>query len=236
MKTTGKDIPDPRIESWKMFDRIARGYDRANRILSLGADRSWRKRLARHLPEGKLALLDVATGTGDQLLALFGQKNIQIAQAFGVDLSQEMLHLAKEKLAHTPTKLLLASADQLPFSKNFFDAATISFGIRNVPSPLTALQELHRVLKPQGKALILEFSIPPFPIRPFHLFYLRHILPHVGRFLSRDPEAYRYLNQTIETFPYGKAFVNLMKQAGFSQLTVEPMMFGAVSLYVGVKG
>lgn len=223
-----------RQDVWKMFDIISPTYDRINRILSLGMDRKWRKAAASHLPLQKnLKILDLATGTGDQAIALL-QSKASIQSITGVDLSTEMLEIARKKLA-SKAQFFRADAEKLPFPAAHFDAATFSFGIRNVNTPLTALQEIHRVLKPKGRALILEFSLPPKPIRSFYLFYLRHILPRLGGFLSKKPEAYRYLNETIEHFPSGKEFCLLMKEAGFSRLRALPMALGGVTLYIGDK-
>jgi len=228
-------MPNPsRQDVWKMFDLISPTYDRVNRILSLGMDKRWRKQVAKHLPCKKnLKILDLATGTGDQILSLLNSK-ASIGSITGIDLSSEMLAIAKTKLQDR-ADLILADAEKLTFPDNSFDAATFSFGIRNVPSPLTSLKSIYRVLKPSGKCLILEFSLPPKPIRGFYLFYLRHILPRVGGLLSRKPSAYRYLNQTIEHFPSGKEFGYLMRDAGFSKLTAYPMALGGVTLYVGEK-
>lgn len=221
-------------DSWKMFDLISPTYDRVNRILSLGLDRRWRQKVAKQLPQKKnLKILDLATGTGDQILALLNSK-AHIQSITGIDLSAEMLAIAKKKLADK-AQFQLADAEKLPFADESFDATTFSFGIRNVGNPLTSLQSIHRVLKVHGRCLILEFSLPPKPIRGFYLFYLRHILPHVGGLLSRKPSAYRYLNQTIEAFPCGKDFLDLMREAGFRRLYAMPLALGAVTLYVGEK-
>jgi demethylmenaquinone methyltransferase/2-methoxy-6-polyprenyl-1,4-benzoquinol methylase len=219
---------------WKMFDRISASYDRVNRIVSLGRDRSWRKSIARFLPDQKnLKILDLATGTGDQAQALL-QSKASIQSITGIDLSTEMLEIARRKI---PNKMefIRADAEKLPFKEASFDAATFSFGIRNVTNPVQSLTEIHRVLKSKGKALILEFSLPPQPIRAFFLFYLRYILPRVAGFVSRDYSAYRYLNQTIESFPSGKHFCQLMKEAGFLRIKEIPMNLGSVTLYIGEK-
>ncbi len=226
-------------DSWKMFDAISSTYDRTNRILSFGMDRGWRRKVASFLPQQKqLRVLDIASGTGDQLIALF-ECGAPIEAAAGIDLSQEMLDLAKQKVEAkrywSKIEWLRADAGNLPFPEETFDAATFSFGIRNVPDPFQSLKEIKRILKPNGRALILEFSLPPYPIRPVYLLYLRHLLPRIGGLVSRAPAAYRYLNQTIESFPFGKAFCSLMEQAGFSQVKAHRMAFGAVSLYVGEK-
>lgn len=227
-------------DSWKMFNQIAKTYDRINRILSFGMDQSWRRKVSQNLPAKKnLRLLDLATGTGDQLLSLF-ENGASIYKASGIDLAKDMLIIAKEKISlklyQDKIDLICADAQKLPFGDNTFDAATFSFGIRNVPNPLLSLQEIARTLKPQGKCLILEFSLPPKPIRGPYLIYLRHILPRIGRFMSREPSAYAYLNKTIETFPSGNAFALLMKQASFNKITLHPMALGAVTLYIGTKG
>ena len=228
-----------KLDSWKMFDQIASTYDRINRVLSFGMDRSWRRKVSKSLPLKKnLRILDLATGTGDQLISLF-EHGASIQKVSGIDLSKEMLFLAKEKISQKSyqdkVELLSADAQKLPFPDNTFDAATFSFGIRNVPNPLQSLKEIYRTLKPQGKCLILEFSLPPQPIKTPYLLYLRHILPRIGRLLSKSKSAYTYLNQTIETFPSGSAFATLMKQASFHKITLHPMTLGSVTLYIGTK-
>ena len=225
---------------WKMFDRISPTYDKVNRILSLGRDRQWRQTVSRFLPEGKnLRLLDLATGTGDQLIALF-ESSASIASAIGIDLSNEMMEIGKEKIGHKTYSNRIewrrADAEELPFEANTFDAATFSFGIRNVTDPRRSLTEIYRTLKPKGRCLILEFSLPPQPMKTFFLLYLRHILPRVGGYLSKAPSAYRYLNQTIETFPSGRSFCQLLQEAKFRHVSLHRMALGAVTLYVGEKG
>ncbi len=225
----------PRENVWKMFDQISSTYDRTNAIVSFGMDRRWRARVADFLPPYKnLKILDLATGTGDQALALI-KSTASIHSITGIDLSEEMLAIAKRKI---PAKMrfLRADAMALPFKGESFDAATFSFGIRNVANPLTSLNEIYRVLRPKGRALILEFSMPPQPIRPFFLFYLRYILPNIAAFFSKNRAAYQYLNRTIEHFPSGKEFCLLMKEAQFTRLKVLPMNLGSVTLYVGEKG
>ena len=224
-----------REESWKIFDRISTSYDRINRILSFGMDRNWRRRTAAHLPQKKeLSLIDLACGTGDQIISCL-EKNSH--SCVGIDLSTEMLQIAKKKIDNTPFKervfLCHADATKLPFPAHTFDAATFAFGIRNVPSPINALKEIHRVLKPGGRFLILEFSLPKQPWKSLHLFYLRHLLPHIGGALSKNKDAYRYLNETIETFPYGPSFCRLMQEAAFHSVRSIPMALGAVTLYIG---
>ncbi len=229
-----------KAKSPELFNSIAPTYDSINRILSFGRDRVWRKKLTNHIPHQKnLKILDLATGTADQIISFFSNPKLLIQKVVGLDLSQEMLEIAKKKIKEKPyqdkVQFLNASAEKIPLLQNSFDVATLSFGIRNMPNPQKALLEIHRILKQNGKCLILEFSLPPKPIQPFYLFYLRKILPRIGGFLSKSMNAYRYLNETIESFPSGNAFAHLLKQAGFSKIELHPMALGAVTLYIGEK-
>ncbi|MCC6128197.1 MAG: bifunctional demethylmenaquinone methyltransferase/2-methoxy-6-polyprenyl-1,4-benzoquinol methylase UbiE [Chlamydiae bacterium] len=222
-----------------MFNQIARTYDPINRVLSFGLDLSWRKKLAKYLPpREKLHLLDLATGTADQLIALF-ESSASIHSAIGIDLASEMLCVGEKKLQKKTYKnqieLQVGDAMQLPFEENSFEACTFSFGIRNIADPFLGLEQIWRILKPGGRCLILEFSLPPHPFRWPYLWYLRHFLPWIGGILSRELKAYRYLNQTIETFPSGSQFLTLMEKASFHHLKAHPMALGAVTLYVGEK-
>lgn len=223
-----------------MFDAIAKTYDRANRAMTLGWDVRWRKKVAQHLPQKEhLRLLDCATGTGEQLFACFDAKRSSI-HAVGIDLAEEMLEIARLKMSHHPQaaqmEFLCADVLEIPFEDNVFDAITISFGIRNVTNVDHALKEMFRVLQPSGKVLILEGSLPEQRwVRTLYLFYLRQLLPRIGRWVSKHAYAYRYLNETMETFPSGSVFCNKMRDIGFANVLHLPMMFGSVSLYVGEK-
>lgn len=185
-----------------------------------------------------LKILDLATGTGDQIFALFDTSE-QIDSAIGIDLAENMLDIARIKAEKSPytAKISFQTGDceHLPFENDSFDAVTFSFGIRNVPNPKQALREIYRVLKPQGKSLILEFSLPSPPLQKAYLFYLRYLLPKIGALLSKHREAYRYLNETIESFPYGLAFLELMQECGFQKGQIVSMALGVVSLYIGEK-
>jgi len=222
-----------------MFNAISPSYDRVNRILSFGIDQCWRKKMLQHLPSGEnLRLLDLATGTCDQLLALM--KSGKLGYGMGIDLAEEMLAIGKQKVAKSPfaekIDLRVASALEIPSEEGSFDCITISFGIRNVTSVLNCLQEMKRVLAPGGRALILEFSLPKNRlIRSLHLFYLRRLLPLIGGMISGKKSAYCYLNQTVESFPYGDDFCALMKEAGLVKVRAEPLTFGVATLYIGEK-
>ncbi|MFM1920838.1 MAG: hypothetical protein RLZZ303_2472 [Candidatus Hydrogenedentota bacterium] len=223
-----------------MFDRIAHRYDLLNRILSMGTDRAWRKTMRRYLPgQGPLRLLDIATGTADVMLFL-DRTSGRIASGVGLDLSAGMLSHGRGKILARGLdgrlRLVRGDATCLGAAEGSFDAATFSFGIRNVLDVPAALREMLRVLRPGGRALILEFSIPGSPlIRVPYLFYFRHILPLIGGALSGDTQAYRYLNKTVETFPYGEAFLALMRDAGYVNLKAVPLSFGIATLYLGDK-
>lgn len=225
---------EEKVGVWKMFNQISVSYDLVNRIVSLGQDRKWRHAAAINLPpRPHLNILDLATGTGDQLVAL-EKSGFSIRRMVGIDLADEMMEIGKKKQIQR-AEFIHADAQNLPFRDSEFDAATISFGIRNIPSPLLALKEMYRVLKPGGRALVLEFSLPNRAVRPFYLFYLRKILPLLGGVFSKNFSAYRYLNRTIESFPSGEEFLTLMHDAGFSQLRRRSMNLGSVSLYIGEK-
>lgn len=221
-----------------MFDRIAPRYDLVNRVLSFGRDVAWRRALARPLADRRaIRLLDLATGTGDQILHLL-DAGADIASAVGIDMAPEMLRRGREKVAQRGltdrVTLQEGDATRLPFGDAAFDAVTIAFGIRNVGDVPRALREMRRVLRPGGCALILEFSLPRRALtRAAGLFYLRHILPVVGGWISGDAGAYRYLNRTIEAFPCGEAFCQLMRDAGFDGVSAAPLTLGVATLYKG---
>jgi len=223
----------------EMFDRISPHYDKTNRVLSFGMDLCWRRYLASHLPRiPGIRLLDLATGTGDQIAALF-EKKAPIAKATGIDLSDGMLRIAKTKFQKrsygNKTLFQKADAQKLPFAEGSFDLCTFSFGIRNVNDPHAALSEMYRVTTRGGRCLILEFSLPNNLFRFPYLFYLRHLLPHLGGWISKNKGAYRYLNRTIEAFAYGEAFIRWMRQSGWANATALPLALGSVTLYRGDK-
>lgn len=235
---TSSDSPS-RQDVWKMFDRIAGRYDFLNRSLSFGRDVAWRKRIRQHLPKDRpLKLVDLATGTADQILFLLdGDADIQ--DAVGYDLSEEMLEVGREKIKEKKMepriKLLSGDAMACPASDASADIVTISFGIRNVLDVPTALLDMKRILVPGGKVCILECSVPSNPVvRWGYLLYFRHVLPKLGGWVSGDASAYNYLNKTVETFPCGEAFCELMREAGFENVHYDPMTFGVATLYTGI--
>jgi demethylmenaquinone methyltransferase/2-methoxy-6-polyprenyl-1,4-benzoquinol methylase len=231
-----------KTEIWKMFDRIAGRYDLLNRLLSMRQDVLWRKKLLDLLPkENNLQLLDVATGTADQILHLLEEtKEDKIGKATGIDMSENMLAEGQKKISHLnldgKVTLRVGDATQIPFKNDEFDVSTMSFGIRNVINVDAALKETYRVLRPGGTCLILEFSLPKNKlIRKPYLFYFRNVLPKVGSLISGDRQAYGYLNSSVEEFPYGDAFLKLMQNAGFEKTECFPLSMGIASIYKGVK-
>jgi len=229
-----------RKEVWKMFDRIANRYDLLNRLLSFGQDIVWRKRVAKHLKDvPNQQILDLATGTADLLITVC-QKKDQAVRGVGIDLAEKMLEIGRKKISDKGLDELLTlqvgDATNVPFPESSFDSVTIAFGIRNVDDLTKSLKEMRRVLKNEGRAIILEFSLPENRlIRSGYLFYFRNILPKVGGLISGDAYAYRYLNETVESFPYGKDFEELMIQAGFRRVRSKPLTFGIATIYQGDK-
>lgn len=214
----------------EMFTGIAPTYDKLNHILSMGIDRGWRRKMMRSLPPGEnLRVLDVATGTGDVAFELMRQKSV--AHVVGVDVSHGMIEQAKKKSQESSVEFAIGDAQDLKYEDASFDVVTISFGIRNVENPDKAFAEFARVLKPGGRLLILEFSIPKNPlIRLGYLFYLRNILPRVGGLISGEKHAYTYLNKTIETFDYGQKLADRIDYQGFNTRFF-PLTFGIATLY-----
>ena len=235
------DLKGPsRHESWRMFDRIACRYDLLNRLLSFRQDVRWRKKLSQHLPEtNNQIILDIATGTADVLLSLI-KTNQKINRGIGLDMAREMLRSGRKKIVdkslEKQLQLFPADSQHLPFDSHSFDAVTIAFGIRNVMDIRLGLSEMMRVLKSGGRLLILEFSLPDLGLfRKFYLFYFRKILPIFGGFISGDAYAYRYLNKTVETFPYGEEFNRLMEEVGFQNVVNFTLTRGIASIYQGDK-
>lgn len=221
-----------------MFNQISKKYDLVNRILSFQVDKWWRKKMVLFLPsQGNIRLLDIATGTCDQILTLMKTKRIQ--SAVGIDLAENMLKIGQKKVLASSWKekirLIQADACQIPFPLESFECVTLSFGIRNIQG--NCLPEIYRVLTKGGKCLILEFSLPKNRmIQYFYLFYLRKILPLLGGWMTKQKKAYKYLNQSIEEFPSGEKLLSRMRETGFINCNMHPLSFGISTLYVGEKG
>lgn len=225
------------VEVQRMFASIAPSYDRVNQVLSFGIHHRWRKRLLReaHLEAGA-RVLDCATGTGDLAIA-FARALGEGAEVVGTDFCAEMLESgpAKAARAGVQVRFQVADAMALPFEDDHFDAASISFGIRNVDDPVRALQEMARVVRPGGKVMVLEFGQPRGLFGALYRFYSNSVIPTVGGLLSGNRAAYKYLPETSAAFPAGKAFVALMERAGcYASHRALPLTFGVAWVYEGV--
>jgi demethylmenaquinone methyltransferase/2-methoxy-6-polyprenyl-1,4-benzoquinol methylase len=222
-----------------MFDRIAGRYDAMNRVLSFGLDRGWRRRTVRALELGAAArVLDLATGTGD--LAIEIARRHPDARVVGLDPSPRMLAIAERKLAHRRladrVSLIAGDAQHLPYRDGEMDAATIAFGIRNVPDRPAALREMARVVRPGGRVAVLELGEPERGVLArVARFHTRHVVPHLGALLSGARE-YRYLQRSIAAFPPSAEFAEIMERAGLRVIAVEPLTFGVCTLYVATSG
>ena len=213
------------------FDEIARDYDRMNHLMTAGLDRCWRKRAVQGL-HGKV--LDVACGTGDMVVELLRTRHAASLQVTGVDLSEEMLAIAKRKAPQAEYRL--ADAEHLPFGDASFDAVTCAFGVRNFVHLEQGLGEMVRVLKPGGRMAILELATPDNPfIRFFYNIYTRRIIPWLGSRIAGNREAYTYLPSSIERFPKGVAMVDKLKAAGGRTVEHRKLTFGVCRLYILVK-
>jgi demethylmenaquinone methyltransferase/2-methoxy-6-polyprenyl-1,4-benzoquinol methylase len=222
-----------------MFNAIAGKYDFLNRVLSLGIDVGWRKKTVRSVARYQPRLvLDVATGTADLAMAL--AKGCPGAQVEGADISAGMLDVGRQKVAQrglaNRVQLILGDGEMLPFEDNRFDAVTVAFGVRNFENLQAGLVDMLRVLKPGAPLAVLEFSQPTRqPFRAFYFFYFKHILPRIGKWVSRDSAAYTYLPASVEAFPYGQAFLDELSKAGYRKGYARPLTFGIATLYLAEK-
>jgi demethylmenaquinone methyltransferase / 2-methoxy-6-polyprenyl-1,4-benzoquinol methylase len=236
--TSGTDKTPARIAG--MFDAIAGRYDLLNAVLSGGLDRYWRRKAIRSLElTGTERLLDVCTGTADVALAAV-RSPTGAARVVGVDFAGAMLTHGLEKVrrAHVESKVALIRGDAtaLPVEDASVDRATIAFGIRNVERPERACDELFRVLRPGGRLAILEFGVPVIPaVRPLYLWYFNHILPRIGRAVSRHSAAYSYLPESVGSFPVGDKFAAVLARSGFLQIESKPLTLGIVYLYKAIR-
>jgi len=217
---------EKKIQIGNMFSRIAGRYDLANDLLSFGLHRLWkRKSIAALDLKKKERLLDLCCGTGDLLS--------ENPDGIGADLSYNMLHQAKDRVANP---LVCADGENLPFKEKSFQKAIIGFGIRNIPNVSQGLTELFRVLAPQGRLVVLEFSKPKVPVfSNIYFFFLTRLLPVVGGWISKDKEAYEYLARTICSFPDGRDFLKLMENAGFRNTSEKRLSLGIATIYCGDK-
>lgn len=219
------------------FDKIASTYDRLNHLMTLGVDRRWRRKAVRAMvdPSRPQQILDVATGTGDVALTILGYAHAE-SRLVGVDLSEQMLAVAREKLQGKNCELMLADAEQLPFADNSFDCVSVAFGVRNFVHLEQGLKDMGRVLKPGGKLMVLELSSPDnrLLLALFKLYTL-HIIPLLGQMVSGDRPAYRYLAQSVLRFPKPDVFIPMLRSCGFAQVQHTAFTFGSCRMYEAVK-
>ena len=212
-----------------MFSVIAERYDFANHFLSLGLDFFWRRRATKIVAGWKpTRILDLATGSGDLALAL--RASCPEALMVGADFCLPMLQVAQRKGL---SNLVVADGMRLAFASGSFDLLTVAFGLRNMASWSGALAEMARVIRSGGHLLVLDFSVPPPPLRWIYRPYLHGVLPHLAALVTGNKEAYDYLGDSIEKFPCGRAMIDLIEQAGFDEVRAEPMSGGIVTIYTG---
>ena len=222
-----------------MFDAIAPRYDLLNRVLSAGLDRRWREKAVEALKLAPNArVLDVCTGTAD--LAVATASRVTGSSVIGVDFAGAMLRLGLAKVTSLGlsdrVRLVRGDATRIPVASTTCDGATIAFGIRNVAEPELALAEIARVLRPNGRLAILEFGQPRIPgVRSLYAWYFRHVLPAIGRMVSKHTSAYSYLPASVGTFPPPDEFAGIIARHGFSNVKAVSLTFGIVYLYTGRK-
>lgn len=223
----------------RMFNNIAPAYDRLNHTLSMGIDRYWRRKAIRSLhPYQPQELMDVATGTGD--FALQAYRMLQPQHIVGTDISEGMMQVGRDKIMKEglSDKISFAREDSASFSFNdqTFDAVTVAFGIRNFENLDRSLSEMHRVLKDNGRLVILELTTPDhFPMKQLFAVYSRVVIPVIGRLLSKDKSAYRYLPESIRAFPQGEVMKEIIARSGFQEVHFERLTFGICTLYTATK-
>ncbi len=220
----------------QLFDRIAPTYDGLNHGLSLNIDRRWRRMtVAKMMPVRHV--LDVAIGTADLTIEMLRRGKAECVT--GIDLSDQMMEIGErkvERLKLQEVNFIHGNAQQMPFEDASFDAVTCAFGCRNFSNLDEGLREMYRVLKPGGQVTILEFSYPTRRyIRVLYDFYFTHVLPTIGRLVSRDKTAYTYLNKSVKSFCWGEAFAQRLHDAGFVDEHFEPVTFGIATIYVASK-
>ena len=222
-----------------MFDKIAFRYDFLNRFLSAGIDVGWRKKAINQLkPIQPQTLLDVATGTGD--MAILASKILSPKKIIGIDISEGMLAIGKEKIKklnlEQNIELLKGDSETILFDDNSFDAVTVAFGVRNFQDLELGLKEIKRVLKPEGMLVVLECTNPKMPVvRSFHYLYLNVITPWIGKLISQNKGAYQYLNESVQKFPEGKDFLQILNKLGYKNASCKTLSLGISSIYCAQK-
>jgi len=233
-----KDNQSKKEEVAEMFNNISKRYDFLNHFLSMGIDKLWRKKAIKILGENNpKVILDIATGTGDFAVEAL---KLNPTKVIGIDISKGMLAMGVEKMKTKKVDhiidLQLGDSENLNFEDNYFDGYTVGFGVRNFENLEKGLGEMLRVLKPNGKAVILEFSKPKkFPIKQSYFVYSKYILPTIGKLVSKDARAYTYLPESIAAFPEGEEFMSIMKKVGYKNVDSKLVSGGIATIYFGSK-
>ncbi len=223
----------------QMFDNISGNYDGMNRMISFGIDVKWRKKVVALVKEcNPTDVLDIATGTGDLVINI--AKETSAKKIIGLDISQGMLNVGKEKIAkeelNNKIEMILGDSEKMPFKDNSFDAITVAFGVRNFEHLEKGLTEILRVLKPKGTFVILETSVPEkVPFKQFYKFHGSVILPLLGKLFSKEGSAYTYLSESASKFPYGEKLNNILRKVGFIDVENKPQTFGVATIYSATK-
>ncbi|HUR10777.1 MAG TPA: bifunctional demethylmenaquinone methyltransferase/2-methoxy-6-polyprenyl-1,4-benzoquinol methylase UbiE [Flavitalea sp.] len=223
----------------RMFNEIAFRYDFLNRFLSAGIDVHWRKIAIRQLIDMKpRKLLDVATGTGD--LAIMAHKYLKTKEIIGIDISEKMLELGRKKIAklllNNEIQLIQGDSEAINFDDDSFDAVTVAFGVRNFENLEKGLAEMKRVIRKDGKVVILEFSQPRQRLfKPLFNLYMKMVAPGIASWMSTSKEAYQYLSNSVKTFPEGETFLHILNQVGFKETSIKRLSLGICTIYCGRK-
>ncbi len=238
VKPYGDDQKSKKEEVAQMFDNISGRYDFLNHFLSLGIDKLWRKKAVKMLQEIQpKRILDIATGTGDFALESLKMSPTEVV---GIDISEGMLAKGREKMVKRKVdhiiSMRLGDSENLPFENNYFDALTVGFGVRNFQNLEIGLAEMLRVVRPNGKLLILEFSKPKkFPVKQSFNFYSKYIIPLLGKTISKDARAYTYLPESVAVFPEGKDFETILEKLGYKNVRATLVSGGIATIYSGTK-
>ena len=225
-------------EVTSMFDNISARYDFMNHFLSFGIDRIWRRKAVKALQEIQpKVLLDIATGTGDFAIALL---KLNPEKIIGLDISKGMLEVGKKKMVERKIDHIIdmqhGDSENLPYENGCFDAVTVAFGVRNFENLEQGLSEMLRVTRNGGKIAILEFSKPKkFPVKQTFQWYSKYIIPFFGKRIAKDEKAYAYLPESVNVFPEGKEFTDILEKIGYRSVTAKTLSGGIATLYTGLK-
>ena len=222
----------------QMFDTISENYDGLNKIISLGTDATWKKKILQMVKlQQPTSILDIATGTGD-LAILFAETTA--TEIIGLDISQGMLDMGKKKISDknldSKIQMVLGDGEKIPYADNYFDVITVAYGVRNFENLEKGLSEILRVLKPNGTFIILETAVPiKFPFKQGYYVYTNFIMPTIGKLFSKDKSAYKYLSTSAQNFPFGEALNNILRKIGFIEVKHDPQTMGVATIYKASK-